>query len=156
MSQRGVRQYLVTRRWVLLGMVLVVLAAVALWLLLSESGPFRQEPDPLATLLDDNTAQLVDYRERIETTLRLQALAAEMNDGRRSVALRPNYRLIEDLLEPIIARQQPDERAALRAELTALLPDLTRNRGAARARIERLIEMLRSPAGPGRQGGDAI
>lgn len=156
MSQWGVRRYMVTRRWVVLGIALVLLVAAGLWLLLSSPGFFRKEPDPLAALLAANTSQLVDYRERIEATLRLQALAAEMGDGRRSVALRPNYRLIEELLEPVLARQKPEERAALRTELVALLPDLTRNRGAARARIERLIEMLESPAGPGRQGGETL
>lgn len=84
--------------------------------------------------------------------MRLQELEAAIADGRRSAALRPSYRLIEELLESVLEREESEIRVALRSELTDLLPDLTGDRGAARERIERLIAELRSTRGPGRQG----
>jgi hypothetical protein len=152
LSQWGLRRFAL--RWRRIGIVLavVLLAALAWWLLAVRPWPFRQQRDSLARELQAGTEALADYRDRIEARLRLQTLEAALADGRRSAALRPSYRLVEELLEPVVAREQPERRAELQAELSALLPDLTGDRGAARARIERLIDMLRTPAGPGRQG----
>jgi hypothetical protein len=152
LSQWGLRRFV--PRWRRTGIVLavVLLVALAWWVLAVRPWPFRHEPDSLARDLEAGADALADYGDRIEARLRLQTLEAAIADGRRSVALRPSYRLIEELLEPVIASEQPERRAEMQAELDRLLPDLTGDRGAARARIERLIEMLRSPAGPGRQG----
>jgi hypothetical protein len=133
-------------------LAVVLLVTLAWWLLAVRPWPFRHEGNSLARDLGAGADALADYRDRIEARLRLQTLEAAIADGRRSVALRPSYRLIEELLEPMIAREQPEVRAEMQAELEGLLPDLAGDRGAARARIERLIEMLSSPAGPGRQG----
>jgi hypothetical protein len=133
-----------------LGVVLV--GVLAWWLLALRPWPFVGERASLQRRVDSSVVAMDDYLVRVEARMRLQLLETAMADGRRSTALRPSYRLIEDLLEPVLAREEQESRLALGSELDDLLPDLSRDRGAARARIERLNDMLRSPAGPGRQG----
>jgi hypothetical protein len=152
LSQWGLRRFALRGRRIGIVLAVMLLVALASWLLAIRPWPFAHERHSLAGGLEAGTDALADYRSRIEARLRLQTLQAAIADGRRSAALRPSYRLIEELLEPVIASEQPERRAAMQAELEGLLPDLTGDRGAARARIERLIDMLRSPAGPGRQG----
>ncbi|MEX2541517.1 MAG: hypothetical protein WD314_06895 [Trueperaceae bacterium] len=152
MSQWGVRRFVAERRRIAIVLAVLLLSVLTWWLLAADPWPFAPERESLAQRLDAGKTALVDHRQRIEARLRLQELEAAIADGRRSAALRPSYRLIEEKLESVLAREEPEIRAALRTEMTELLPDLTRNRGAARARIERLIAALQSSSGPGRQG----
>jgi hypothetical protein len=155
LSQWGLRRFAVRGRRTGIALGVALLAALASWLL--AVAPWSRSPGraSLEDGLGAGTSALAEYRDRIEARLRLQELEAAIADGRRSTSLRPSYRLVEDLLERVIAREEPEMRAAMQAELDGLLPDLTGNRAAARARIARLIEMLSSPAGPGRQGEGA-
>lgn len=154
MRLRGVRRFI--GDWRFIGLLLVVfsLAVVLAWWLLLRPWPFVTSHDSFEGRLAAGNEAMVDYRDRLEARMRLQFLEAELDDGRRSGALRPGYRLLEELLEPLIARAPPAERAKLQNELGGLLPDLVRDRRAARERIQSLDDLLTSPAGPGRQGGE--
>jgi hypothetical protein len=130
----------------------LLVAGAAWWLLALWPWPFATERASFEERLDASTADLVDYRDRAEVNLRLQMLANAIADGRRAASLRPTYRLLEELLEPVLGRLAPQRRTELLSEFDNLLPDLTQDRAAAMRRIERIREMLQSPAGPGRQG----
>lgn len=149
---RGVGRFVLNRRVAVAVVGLIVVVALVWWLLFLRPWPFASTPESTQRALDANTSALNDYRTRVEARLRLQLLEAAMADGRRSALLRPTYRLLDDLLDPVLIRAAAEERLALRNELNSLLPDLSRDRSSARATIARLISRLSSTAGPGRQG----
>ena len=137
------------RTGIVLAAVLVVLLVL---LLIIRPWPLTRAPSPLQGRVDATVSSLADYRDRIEASLRLQFLEAALVDGRRSAELSTDYRLIEEQLEPIIARMDDDSGPALEAQLDDLLPDLTRDRSAAAERLEEMQALLLPPMGLERQG----
>jgi hypothetical protein len=153
LSTGAVRRYFADRRALSLTILAVLVVVVTgWWLSRRDAWPFAAGAPSLQERLVDGRGDLADYRRRTEIRLRLQLLGTAIEDGRRSTVLRPAYRLLEDLLEPVLGRLEPQARAELRTELDGLLRDLSQDRSAALARIERMRASLYSPAGPGRQG----
>lgn len=126
---------------------------LAVWLTLLRPWPFGQSGAPFEGRLDSTVLALGDQADRIEAALRLQFLEAELVDGRRSSELRVEYRVLEEQIDSILGRMEPEERSALESELSGLLPDLSRDRRAARQRLIELQELLLPTVGLRRQGG---
>ncbi|MEX2534993.1 MAG: hypothetical protein WD273_05265 [Trueperaceae bacterium] len=154
MSNQGVRRFVWTWRRTGLLVGLLLAAGVAVWLIFLRPWPFAPSAESFEHRLESGVVTMVDYRERIEAGLRLHFLETALIDGRRSTELRPEFRVLEEQLESVKARRSPEARLAIEADLTALLPDLTRDRSAARERLVRLQEELRLSVGLGRQGDE--
>ena len=136
---------------ILFVLLLLFLGILAFWYFQLRPWPFGVDPSSLGGRLTASSLALQGYAERTEARLRLQLLAGEMDDGRRSEFLRPEIHLIEDLIDDIAATAGP-EGATMQAHSDALLADLSRDRNSAREHLVSLIDLLRDPAGPGRQG----
>lgn len=154
MSERGAGRFVWRKRAVPAVLALLLAVALIAAALLVWGSPFTSPSDSLDRRLAITTGDWLDHAERREVVLRLQLLAGEIADGRRSTALRPQYRLLAEELERVSQRLPPPKRGLVESELNALLPDLTRDRRTARERIERLEELLLHPGSPGRQGGN--
>lgn len=152
MNRQGVRRFRWNWRYVGFVLAAVLALLLVLWLVVLRPWPLGRADDSLEVRLDSAVTSLSDYRYRIEAALRLQFLETALVDGRRSPQLRVDYRLLEQQLEPILARMEPEQRSALEAELTGLLPDLTRDRSAAAQRLVEMRELLLPPVGLERQG----
>lgn len=130
---------------------LVLGAAVLVWFLWADAWPFGR-PDPVTSRLQSSANTMKGHINRVEARLRLQLLATEMDRGRRSAALRPGFRLVEDELEEGPMGSSAGADAQLLASLEALLVELTDERVMARQRLQQIIQSLIPPGAPGRQG----
>ncbi|HEX7004040.1 MAG TPA: hypothetical protein VF168_07625 [Trueperaceae bacterium] len=152
MSEQGARRFRLDRRRVGIVLAAALALLLILWLVLLLPWPFTTQPASLEVRIDAAVESLADYGARSEAVLRLQFLEAALIDGRRSSELRSDYRLLEEKLEPIIRRMEPQPASALEAELTGLLPDLTRDRSAAAHRLAEMTDLLLPAGGLERQG----
>ena len=151
-EEAGRRRFRWSGRRVGIALALALLLLLILLLFLLRPWSPQRSPSSLQSRVDRGVSALSDYGERIEAALHLQFLQTALVDGRRSAELRTDYRLLEEQLEPIIARMDPAAGVALESELNGLLPDLTRDRSAAYGRLEEMIELLLPTVGLERQG----
>lgn len=152
MSEQGARRFDLLGRRIGLSLALALGVLLVVWLTLLRPWPFAPSGTSFERRLDSTVLALGDQADRIEAGLRLKFFEAELVDGRRSSELRIQYRVLEEQIESILARMEPEERSALESELSGLPPDLSRDRRAARERLVELQELLLPTVGLSRQG----